>query len=532
MHREFMKGTATLACALAAVLVPLAGCDAGVARIPQDVLVVGQVAEPKSLDPHAVTATNDFRILINLYEGLVRYRSGTLQIEPALASSWRVSDDGLTYTFHLRRDVRFHDDTPFNARAVQFNFERMLEPNHPYHDTGPFPLAFFFSAIRETEVVDEYTVRLHLKEPYAPLLSNLAYPTGLMVSPAAVRTHGAAFGRHPTGTGPFRFVKWESQREVRVERNPDYWGPQPAASEIIFRPLTDLNARATELFAGGIDVMLEVPPDLVPVLRKEPAYTLHQEVGPHLWFLILNTREGPFQDRRMRQAINYAIDKEGLIRGVLQGTARIAAGPVPEAFEWAHNDEVPPYPYDPQRARTLIADAGYEGAELVLYVTESGSGMLSPVAMGTAIQADLAQVGLDVEIRTFEWNTYLSRVNDGLAGQADMAEMAWMTNDPDTLPYLTLRTGAWPEKGGFNSGYYSNREVDRLLERARRTTDRATRARLYRRVQAIVHQDAPWAFVASAKQVAGTRAQVEGFRLQPSFLLPLHTAHKQRDQAQ
>ncbi|MGD2135742.1 MAG: ABC transporter substrate-binding protein, partial [Gemmatimonadales bacterium] len=147
-----------------------------------DILVVGQIAEPKSLDPHAVTSLNDFRILVNLYDGLVRFRQGTLDVEPALAESWEIGDEGRTYTFHLRRGVRFHDGAPFDAEAVKFNVERMLLDDHPLHDTGPFPLAFMLGAIERVEVVDAYTVRFVLTEPYAPLLSNLAYPIGLMVS--------------------------------------------------------------------------------------------------------------------------------------------------------------------------------------------------------------------------------------------------------------------------------------------------------------------------------------------------------------
>jgi peptide/nickel transport system substrate-binding protein len=152
--------------------------------------------------------------------------------------------------------------------------------------------------------------------------------------------------------------------------------------------------------------------------------------------------------------------------------------------------------------------------------------MLDPVAMGAAIQADLAAVGLKVKIETYEWNTFLGKVNPGLEGKADMAEMAWMTNDPDTLPYLALRTGAFPDKGGFNSGYYSNPKVDKLLEEARRETDQKKRAALYRQMQEIVHDDAPWAFIANWKQNAVTGAQVQGFELQPSFFLLLHGVSK------
>jgi peptide/nickel transport system substrate-binding protein len=496
------------------------------AQIPNEVLVVGQVAEPKSLDPHAATATNDFRIAVNLYDGLVRFRDGALDVVPGLAERWDISDDGRTYTFHLRQGVTFHDGTPFDAQAVKFNFDRMLDENHPQHDTGPFPLAFFFSAIKQTEVVDAHTVRLHLKEPFAPLLSNLAYPTGLMVSPTAVKKYGKEFGRHPVGTGAYRFAEWQSNTKVTVERNPAYWDGSPKLQAVIFRPITDANTRVTEMLAGGLDLMVEVPPDAVAVFQRAGTFKLSEQVGPHLWFLILNTREPPFSDKRVRQAVNYAIDKQALVTNVLQGTATVATSVVPAAFEWAYDDTLKPYPYDPDKARQLIRDAGADGKTVGFMVAEGGSGMLAPVPMGTAIQADLAKVGLKAEIRTFEWNAYLAEVNQGLAGKAGLAEMAWMTNDPDTLPYLTLRSDAVPEKGGFNSGYYSNPEVDRLLDQARRSTERNERVDLYRRIQRIVHDDAPWAFIANWKQNAVTTEQVQGFTLQPSFLLHLAKVSK------
>jgi len=497
------------------------------ADTPPDVLVVGQTAEPKSLDPHTVTALNDFRILANIYEGLVRYQEGTLEIEPALARSWTISDDGTVYTFRLREGVTFHDGAPFDAEAVKFNFERMLNDDHPYHHTGPFPLAHFFEAVEEIVAVDAHTVRFELDAPFAPLLSNLAYPTGFIVSPAAVREHGEGYGRNPAGTGPFRFTTWDSGIRVVIERYADYRDGPPPLEAIVFRPLYDANTRVTELLAGGIDLVVDVPPDVIPILRAREDFVVHEQAGPHLWFLILNMREAPFSDRRMRVAVNHAIDKRALVERILQGTATVAAGPIPKAFGWAYNEALAPYPHDPEKARGLIDEAGFAGEEIVFYITQGGSGMLEPVAMAAAIQADLAEVGLEAEIRSFEWNTYLARVNQGLEGRADMAEMAWMTNDPDTLPYLALRSGVFPEKGGFNSGYYANDEVDRLIEQARRTTDREERARLYRRMQEIVHRDAPWAFIASWKQNAITRSDVKGFSLAPSFLLHLGDTHKE-----
>jgi peptide/nickel transport system substrate-binding protein len=514
-RRAVLAGGASFALALG-----LAAPQPASAQTPPGVLVVGQVAEPQALDPHAVTAVNDFRILMNVYDGLVRYAPGTLEVEPALATGWSVSDDGTEYTFTLREGVSFHDGTPFDAEAVVFNFERMLNEDHPYHDTGPFPLSFFFSAVESVEAVDATTVRFTLNAPYAPFLSNLAYPTGLIVSPAAVMEHGAEFGRNPAGTGAFRFVEWRSNEAVVVERNADYWDGAPELQAVVFRPITDANTRVAEMLSGGIDLMVEVPPVALSEFQGD-GFRVVEQAGPHVWFLILNMREGPFTDQRVRQAANYAINKEALVNEVLEGTADVAAGPTPPAFAWAYNEELEPYPYDPERARALLAEAGAENPAVTFYVTEGGSGMLDPVAMGTAMQADLEAVGFDVTIETYEWNTFLGRVNPGLEGEADMAQMAWMTNDPDTLPYLALRTEAWPENGGFNSGYYSNPQVDALLEEARTATDQGRRAELYREMQAIVQEDAPWVFVANWVQNAVTSDRVENFTLEPSFFLLL-----------
>lgn len=289
---------------------------------------------------------------------------------------------------------------------------------------------------------------------------------------------------------------------------------------MVFRPVTDANTRTAEMLAGGLDVMVEVPPVSLSEFRNDN-YRILEAAGPHLWFLILNTKEGPFADKLVRQAANYAINKEALVNDILEGTAEVAAGPTPPAFAWAYNDELEPYPHDPEKAKALLAEAGVESPSVTFYVTEGGSGMLDPIAMGTAIQADLAAVGFDVTIETYEWNTFLGEVNPGLEGKADMAEMAWMTNDPDTLPFLALRTDAWPDKGGFNSGYYSNPKVDELLNKARVSTSQEERADLYKQMQEIVYEDAPWVFVANWKQNAVTTANVEGLELQPSFLLEL-----------
>lgn len=503
------------------------GQSPALAATPSDALLMGQVAEPQSLDPQVATAANDARILVNIYDGLVRNGADSLDIEPALATHWTISADGLTYRFDLRQGVTFQDGTPFDAAAVKYTFERMLDDKHPAHNTGPFPLSFFFSSIKSIEVVDEHTVVFHLKEPFAPLLSNLATPTGLIVSPTAVAKYGKDFGRHPVGTGAFRFGEWQANQRVVVTANSDYWDGKPAIQNMVFRPITDNNTRVAEMLSGGIDAMPEVPPDTVKLFAEKPnRFRLYQTTGPHVWYVMLNTRSAPFNDVRVRQAVNYAINKPSLVDNILQGSADVATGPIPSAFSWAYNNEVKPYPYDPQKARQLLKEAGAEGATLTFYVTEGGSGMLDPLPMAVAIQADLKAVGLQVKIETYEWNTYLAKVNAGLTPQVQMAEMAWMTNDPDTLPFLTLRSDALPDQGGFNSGYYHNPEVDRLLQQARLTTDNASRATLYRQVQQIVHQDAPWIFVANWKQNAVTSTRIDHFTLQPNFNLLLNRVTK------
>ncbi|MDV5368327.1 ABC transporter substrate-binding protein, partial [Enterobacter hormaechei] len=253
-----------------------------------DVLLLGQVAEPQSLDPQVATAANDSRILVNIYEGLVRNADGSLTLEPGLATSWQVSDDGLTYTFQLRDHIQFHDGTSFNAQAVKFTFERMLDKHHPYYSTGPFPLSFFFSAIDTIDTPDDLTVVFKLNKPFAPFLSNLATPAGLIVSPAAVKRYGKDFSRHPNGTGPFKFDEWTANQRVVVSANDNYWNGKPSLKHVVFRPITDANTRVAEMLSGGIDAIVEVPADNVPLFAKDNRFKLYEATGPHVWYGMLN----------------------------------------------------------------------------------------------------------------------------------------------------------------------------------------------------------------------------------------------------
>jgi len=485
------------------------------ADTPKDVLIIGHVAELQTLDPAQAVTISDFRLLCNVYDSLLHYKDGSLDVEPGLAESWTISPDGKTYTFNLRKGVKFHDGSDFNADAVKFNFDRVLDASHPFHDTGPFPFVFTLGPIERVEVAGPYQAVLHLKEPYAPALTMLAGAIGGLagISPTAVKTYGKDFSRHGGGTGPFKFVEWVSGQRFVLEANKDYWRGAPALAGLVFRPIVDENARVSEMLSGGTDITIEVPPDNIATFTASSAFTYYQQPGPHLWYLVLNTKTKPFDDKRMRQAINYAINKDAMVKDVLKDTATVATSLTPPAFTWAYDKALKPYPYDPAKAKQLLADAGYpNGVDVTFYVTESGSGMLSPVLMGTAIQADLEAVGIRAKIETYEWNTFLGKIIPSLPATVAVAELSFMTQDPDMHPALALRTGA-----AVNSGGFSNPKVDALIDSGRAETDPVKRAAIYKELQDIVYDEAPWVFIANWKQNAVSSTHVKGFELHPSF---------------
>src|SRR3954471_16393312 len=509
----------TLAAASVPALSPFAQ-RAAAQESPAGTLVAALVAEPTSLDPNQLTDINSMRLVRNIYDGLTRFEPGTFNVQPALAESWDVAEDGLTYTFKLRQGVTFHDGTPFNADAVKFAFDRMLDSNHPYYDTGPFPFAtFYFGAIDKTEAVDESTVVMHMKQPYAPLLNTLAVACGLIVSPEAVKKQGKAYAQNPVGTGPFKFVSWEQNQRVSLEANADYWGGAPKLQNLIFRPIIEEQTRFTELLSGGVNFIVDVPPDNIAQIKSDPTYQFVEQPGPHVWWVTINTAMKPFDDVKVRQAVNYAVNKEAICADILQNTGDPAHTVVPPAIEWAYNPDAQSYPYDPDKAKQLLAEAGYpDGFETTFWVTASGSGMQSPKTMGEAIQANLADVGITTNIEVAEWGAYLNLYNAGMADKAGLAEMSWMfdTGDPHTVLPLNFYKDAYPQ---FNTGQYMNDKVDELLHQAATSLDQEERGKLYKEVQQITSEDAPWIFVDHAKQNAAMAANVKGFLLNPSFLL-------------
>src|SRR5213080_1638620 len=458
---------------------------------PAGTLVVGLVAEPVNLDPAQVTDLNSNRVGRRVVETLVTFPDESTQVVPGLAESWTVSKDGLRYTFKLRRGVAFHDGSPFNAEAVKFSIERQINPEHPFNKLGKYPFAnFFFGNVKAVEVVDPSTVEFVLKEPRASFLAILTAGAASIVSPTAVKKLGVDYALQPVGTGPFRYVAWDRGQRVVLERNAQYWKSPVKVERVIYRPIVEDQARLTELLTGALDLIVGTPPDYVGQLESSGKVTLLKQVGAHVWYLGINNQKKPFDDKRVRQALNYAVNKDAIVRDVLKGTGTLSRGPVlPNT--WGADSALKPYPYDPERARKLLAEAGYpSGFSTTLWVPESGSGMQAPVPMSTVIQSNLKAVGVTVTLQTMEWGAYLAKLR---TKEQELFALSWMagTEDPDMVMYPLLHSSQWTPAGP-NRALYKNERFDELLHQARLTTDQKKRADLYRQAQRILVDDAPW----------------------------------------
>ena len=493
-----------------------------VAAQPAGTLVVGLVAEPVNLDPAQVTDLNSNRVGRRVVETLVTFPEEKTEVVPGLAESWTISKDGLQYTFKLRKGITFHDGTPFNAAAVKFSIERQFNPDHPFNKLGKYPFAgYFFGNVKAVEVLSDDRVAFLLKEPRASFLAVLTAGAASMVSPAAVMKAGQDYPSAPVGTGPFKFASWERGQRVVLEKNPTYWKGPVKYDRVVFRPIVEDQARLTELLTGQLDLIVGVPSDFVSQLETNPKVSLLKQTGVHVWYLGINNQKKPLDDRRVRQALNYAVNKEAIVRDVLKGTGTLSKGPV-QPNTWGAEPGLKAYPYDPARAKKLLTEAGYpNGFTTTLWVPESGSGMQAPVAMSTVIQSNLKAVGVNVTMQTMEWGAYLAKLR---SKEQELFALSWMAGmeDPDMVMYPLLHSSQWTPNGP-NRALYKNETFDKLLTEARHTTDQAKRATLYKQAQKILVEDAPWIFIDHEIQLAALAKRVQGFKLHPSFDLRVET---------
>lgn len=479
-------------------------------------LVVGLVAEPIALDGAQVTDANSARVIRRITEQLVAFDDEVPELIPGLAESWDISEDGLAYTFHLREGISFHDGTPFNAEAVQYSLLRQVDETHPANAYATYPYSsLYFGTIDTVEAEDERTAVISLTTPRASFLAAVATAAGGIVSPTAVEEHGENYAQNPIGTGPFRFVSWDPGIEVVLETNPDYWGTTPALGQVIFKPYIEEQVRLTALQTGGVNFIVDVPPDNLAILEEDPNITVLRQTGIHFWYVGLNVTKGALTDVNVRKALAHAIDKEAITRDVLSGTGEPAMSML-NPGTWGFSEDVPTYEFDPDRARELLAEAGYaDGLEITMWVPESGSGMQSPVPMATVIQANWADVGVTANMQAYEWGTFLDNLR---TGDQEVFCNSWMAGvpDPDMTLFSFLHTSQHAPNGP-NRFFYSDDEVDRLLEEARMTTDQDERARLYEQVQQIAYDAVPLIPIEHQIQTAAMASNVKGFELHPNF---------------
>ncbi len=491
-----------------------ASAAAAPAALAGGTLIWGMPAETDILDPHATGGWSTYQVTYQIFEGLVKEDLTRADVPspplvPALATAWDISPDGLVYTFKLRPGVKFHDGTPFDAAAAKFNFERFWDETSPnfYAKAKAFVIAYT-KWIKSVEVVDPMTFRVTLKAAnYQWLRQGLqSYGQPLMVSPEAVKKYGNdGIALHPIGTGPFRFVQRDQGVKTVLERNPDYWGTAAKVDRVIFRPLQDPATRVNALENGEIHMMSTPPWDEIPRL-VEAGFTLSTNPGvPYINFLHLNFKNPAIQDIRVRKAINMAIDREGIAREIYRKTGRAEYGmlsPGTDAYDPAFRS----YSYDPEGARKLLAEAGHaDGLKLVFELAQYGTGEI----VETWIQRDLKKVGIDVELKKYEWITYMGKWAGGMPPEIGFNEIGWGMSTPAWIDIVARCDSAPP--GGINSGWYCNKDVDKLLDQAILERDTAKMKAIYQQANRIVMDDAAFVPTVDDLQPMLLSPKVKGF---------------------
>jgi peptide/nickel transport system substrate-binding protein len=487
-------------------------------------LIVGRPADSISLDPARVTDNESVEVVAQIYQGLVRHRPGSTELEPGLATDWEVSEGGTAWTFHLRRGVRFHDGTPVDAAAVAFSFRRILDPAHRFHQPDSTGLGFEYAAslyqnILAVDALDPLTVRIRIRERYAPLEANLAVFAASIVSPTAVARYGKTFFRHPVGSGPFRFVSWQNGVIV-LERNADHWDGVPSFRRLVFRTMPDGRQRLTALEAGAIDVAYSILPDELQSVALHPDLRLHRAAVSSVAYLALNTSHPPFDDVRVRQAANMAINKDPIVELAYQGLAQRADGPLPST-QWGHHAGATRYPYDPAAARALldraISDGGVDPSKRYrLFVPATPRPYLpSPEAVGRAIQANLAVVGLQTELVVQPFPAHLAAVQ---RGDHDLCLLGWVddSGDPDNFLYTLLGSDNATLGAARNVAFLRDAELDGLLREAQFGVGQPAREKLYLAAQDRIAALAPWVPLAHAHVAVAARAEIGGIVVNPS----------------
>jgi peptide/nickel transport system substrate-binding protein len=459
----------------------LAACSALTscsAKHDPNTLVMIIESSPTNLDPRVGLDAYSERIDTLIFDDLLT-RDEHLNVQPQLAERWDIPDPK-TYIFHLRRGVKFHDGRGLTSRDVKWTFDSLLDGK--IHSTK----AAAYRLVDRVEAPDDFTVVFHLKEPFATLLWNLS-DGAIGIVPFGT---GAEISANPIGSGPFRFVSAEQDKEVVIKRNDDYWGQKPKLQQVRFTVVPDTTTRALELRKGSADIAINaLTGDLVLALEKEPTLQVLHAPGTVLSYLAFNTRDPILKDARVRQALAHAIDRRPIIHYLLRDFARPADSLLPPE-SWAYNSNVARYGYSPERARELLEQAGHPVVNGVrFHLTMKTGTEESTRLLAAVLQQQLRDVGIVLDIRTFEFATFFADVT---RGAYQMHSLRWVggNEDPDMFEYVFHSSKFTPR--GANRTFYSNPRVDELIDQARSVLDQETRKRLYGEVQEILAEDLPY----------------------------------------
>ncbi len=530
------KGKIALSLSIAsAITLGLSGCsdDKATTEVAAEKAPVSFVycseASPEGFNPSLFTTGTTFDAAAKtIFNRLVEFKVGTTEVEPALAESWTVSDDGLVYTFNLRKGVKFHttpEFTPsreFNADDVIFSFERQGNPENPYHKVSGGSYEYYNgmsmgSLIKEIKKVDDYTVQFVLNKPEAPFIANLAMDfASIMSAEQADQFLAKGIPEQldivPSGTGPFMLKQYQKDSLIRYAGNADYWKGKPAIDRLVFSITPDASVRFAKLKANECQVMAFPNPADREMMEQDSNINLLTLEGLNVGYLAFNVDKKPFTDVRVRKALNMAVNKPAIIDAVFNGSGKAATNPLPPTM-WSYNEAVKDYPFDLEKAKALLAEAGYpDGFETNIWAMPVQR-PYNPNArrMAEIIQSDWAKIGVKAKVVTYEWGEYLKRSSKG---EHDSVLLGWTgdNGDPDNFLSVLLSCDA---VGNANRSMWCNADFDNLINKAKTISDQAERTKLYEQAQVVFKEQAPWVTIAHSVVFEPVRKEVKGYVLDP-----------------
>jgi len=479
-------------------------------------LAIANAADIVSLDPAGSNDVPSSNVQANIFETLVK-QDENMELQPGLAEEWEAVEDNV-WEFKLREGVTFHDGSEFNADVVKANIERILDPE------VASPRAFLYEVITDVEVVDDYTVRFTTEYPFSPLPAHLAHNGGGMVSLEQIEADyaameegeepGAVINENPIGTGFFKFDEWEPGQHVRLVKNEDYWGEPALLDSVTFKVVGEDLTRVAELETGDTHISDPLSPSDVAQVEATDGIHVQQQGSVGLSYIGFNLEKEPFDDPKVRQAILMAIDKEQILEGIYDGVGTPADGPLaPNVF--GYDENVSGLEYDPEKAKKLLAEAGYEdGFSTTIWTNDQRE----RIDVATNAQAQLAEVGIDAEVEILEWGAYLEQTSNG---EHDMFVLGWstVTGDADYGLYPLFHSDM--HGGPGNRTFLDNSEIDELLDQARQESDKEAREELYSEIQEMLVDLAPMVYIHHQDYLLGVRDEVKGLSQLPTGILQL-----------